>query len=457
MSRFAPREFSKGVKCGLTGASLEKTDNKTDARKRYREPTMNITARIQLLIISLLASVAGAHADVVTDWNTLALNAIRGYKMPPPKASRGLAMLHVAMYDAVNGIGRTHESYLVPSSVPASASREAAASAAARVILTSLFPTNAAMFDALHASTLGGVRNGPQKNMGITWGEAVAARILAARATDGSGAVVSAPAGSGAGVWVPTPSAAYLLPQWGSIVPFAMASSIQFRPPGPPALDSARYTTDFNEVKTLGAAVGSSRTAEQSQIALFWADGGGTETPPGHWNHIAQDVAAAEGNTMEENARLFALMNIAMADAAICAWDAKYFFHNWRPVTAIRNADLDGNPLTDADPAWSSFIGTPPFPDYVSGHSTFSAAAATILALFYGTDGVAFTTGSDFLPGVFRNFSSFSGAAAEAAMSRVYGGIHFRFASDDGLSGGLRIGEWTFRNYLQPKGNRSRN
>ena len=213
---------------------------------------------------------------------------------------------------------------------------------------------------------------------------------------------------------------------------------------------------NYNEVKTFGVAVGSVRTVEQSQIALFWADGAGTETPPGHWNHIAQDVGAAMGNTIEQNARLFALLNIAMADAAICAWDAKYTYDFWRPVTAIRAGDTDGNPATAPDPTWSSFVVTPPFPDYLSGHSTFSAAAATVLAMFYGTDNISFTTGSDFLPGVFRSFSSFSAAADEAAISRVYGGIHFRFASDDGLASGADIGAWTSAHFLQPKGNRSR-
>ena len=239
-------------------------------------------------------------------------------------------------------------------------------------------------------------------------------------------------------------------------MPFAIADHSQFRPPGPPSLDSSKWAADYNEVKALGAAVGSTRTPDQTEIAQFWADGAGTETPPGHWNHIAQDVGAAQGNTLEQNARLFALLNIAMADAGICAWDAKYTYHNWRPVTAIRNGDTDGNPATEPDPGWSSFIVTPPFPDYVSGHSTFSSAAATVLALFYGTDAISFQTGSDFLPGVVRSFSSFSAAANEAADSRVYGGIHFRFASDDGLAAGLSIGEWTFTHYLQPKADHSR-
>jgi hypothetical protein len=221
-------------------------------------------------------------------------------------------------------------------------------------------------------------------------------------------------------------------------------------------LDSARWAADYNEVKRLGAAIGSLRTPEQDLIALFWADGAGTETPPGHWNRIAQRVSADRPGTLEDTARLFALLNIAMADAGICAWDAKYAFDFWRPVTAIRNGDADGNPATEADPAWTSFIVTPPFPEYVSGHSAFSGAAATILARFYGTDRIAFTTGSDAVPGVLRTFEGFNDAAAEAAMSRLYGGIHFRSAIQDGLVAGVEIGEWTYARALAPKGNRSR-
>ena len=401
--------------------------------------------------INLVSSIGTpANADVVTDWNTAALNAIRGGSTAPPIASRRLAILHVSIYDAVNGIARTNEPFLVQSSAPSSASREAAASAAAHQALVNLFPAAASSFDALHAAILAAIPNGPQKTAGIVWGEFVANQILAARANDGSDALVPPPDGSGPGVWVPTPPAfsPYLLPQWGFVVPFGMSSSSQFRPPGPPSLDSDQYAADYNEVKELGAALGSTRTAEQTQIALFWADGAGTATPPGHWNSIAQIIAAGQGNTLEENARLFALLNIAMADAAICAWDAKYAFHFWRPVTAINFAEPELN--------WASFIVTPPFPDYVSGHSTFSGAAATVLALFYGTEDLPFTTGSDFLPGVYRSFPTCLDAAEEAAVSRLYGGIHFRSANEDGLLAGISISEWTDTHYLQSKGNRSR-
>src|SRR6266699_2839299 len=297
-----------------------------------------------------------ANADVVTDWNNSALNAIRADRTAPPIASRSLAILHASIYDAVNGIARTYEPYLVQSAVQASASREAAASAAAHEVLVNLFPASASTFDALHAAILATIPDGTHKANGIVWGEFVANQILTARADDGWDAVVQPPGGSGPGVWVPTPPAflPYLLPQWGFVVPFGMSSSSQFRPPGPPSLDSERYAADYEEVKELGAAVGSTRTEDQTEIALFWADGAGTETPPGDWNSIAQTIAGGRSNTLEQNARLFALLNIAMADAAICAWDAKYAFHFWRPVTAINFAEPQLN--------WMSFIVTPPFP-----------------------------------------------------------------------------------------------
>ncbi len=401
--------------------------------------------------VTLASSVAvPARADVVTDWNNAALDAIRVGNTAPPIASRSLSILHVSIYDAVNGIARTNEPYLVQSAAPASASRPAAASAAAHVALVNLFPASASTFDALHAQILAGVPDSAQKRAAIVWGEFVANQILAARANDGSDAVVSPPIGSGPGVWVPTPPAfaPYLLPQWGFVLPFGMSSSSQFRPLGPPPLDSQQYAADYEEVKELGAAIGSTRTGEQTEIALFWADGAGTETPPGHWNSIAQTIGEARGNTLEQNARLFALLNIAMADAGICAWDAKYNFNFWRPVTAIGFAEPDLN--------WMSFIVTPPFPDYTSGHSTFSAAAATVISLFYDTEDLPFTTDSDFLPGVFRSFATCMDAAEEAALSRIYAGIHFRTASEDGLQAGTGIGEWTVTNYLQPKHNRGR-
>jgi PAP2 superfamily len=414
---------------------------------------------LKTLVFCASLSIASiAEGDVVTDWNTAALNAIRADKTPPPKASRALAILHASIYDAVNGIVRSHAAYFVKGNASMTASQEAAASAAAHKVLVTLFPANAETFEQLHEATLAGIRHGPHKRRGLEWGESVADQILLWRASDNSD---EPPSGSGPqenqdepppGAWRPTPPAflPYLLPYWGQVTPFAIPTGDFFRPNGPPPLESAKYAADYNEVKGLGAAVGSSRTPEQTEIALFWADGAGTVTPPGHWNVIAQDVATVRRNTMRQNARLFALLNVAMADAAICAWDAKSTYNFWRPVTAIHEADIDRNPATAADPVWSSLIITPPFPDYISGHSTFSGAAAAVLSLFYGTTRIPFSTGSDALPGTVRDFRSFLDAAREAALSRMYGGIHFRSANDGGLKSGLAIGGWTFTHTMQP-------
>jgi hypothetical protein len=419
---------------------------------------MDLLRRLLLSCTLALAVTSAAQADVVAAWNGAAIEAIRSNQTAPPAASRALAILHVSAYDAVNGIVRTHESYLVPSGAPASASLQAAASAAARLVLAALFPSASDDFDRLHASILAGIADGPHKRAGIEWGERVARHVLARRSSDNSTATVAPPARTGPGAWQPTPPAfaPYLFPQWGSVTPFAMPTPSFMRPPGPPALTSERWAADYNEVKALGAAVGSSRTAEQSLIAIFWADGAGTETPPGHWNRIARLISGDRGSSLVDEARLFALLNLAMADAAICAWDAKHVYDFWRPVTAIRNGDSDGNPATVADLAWSSYIVTPPFPDYISGHSTFSGAAAAVLAMFFGADAITFSVGSDALPDVTRTFSSLSAAAHEAAASRLYGGIHFRSANEDGLAAGRAIGEWTVTHYLKEENNRSR-
>jgi membrane-associated phospholipid phosphatase len=412
-----------------------------------------------LLAVVLLAGSAVTQADVVTDWNQAALDAIRLAKTPPPMASRALAIMHAAVYDAVNGIDRRNGTYFVTSRVPSSASKVGAASAAAHRALVALFPLSVSKFDSLHAAALASIANGPQKATGVAWGEYVASEVLAWRAADGWNAAVAPPSNTGPGAWMPTPLAfaPYLLPQWGFVYPFALSSATQFRPNGPAALDSAEWAAEYNETKSLGGLGSITRTVDQTEIALFWADGSGTVTPPGHWNDIARDVVAMRGTTLEQNARLFALLNISMADAAIVAWDAKYHYAFWRPITAIRAGDTDGNAATDKDATWVPLLVTPPFPEYVSGHSTFSGAGAAVLAAFFGTDDIAFSTRSDALPGVTRSFSSFSGAAAEAGMSRIYGGIHFQSANEDGLATGRSIGDWAFRYHMQPKGNRSKN
>ncbi|MBX6313047.1 MAG: vanadium-dependent haloperoxidase, partial [Isosphaeraceae bacterium] len=258
--------------------------------------------------------------------------------------------------------------------------------------------------------------------------------------------------GTKPGDWRPTPPGFLppVLPNWPLVTPFALKAASQFRPGRPPALTSSAYARSFNQVKSIGAANSTTRTPEQTEIARFWLDGSGTSTPVGHWNRIAEDVAIARGNTLAQNARLFALLNIAEADVGIAAWKAKYTYNFWRPITAIREAATDGNRRTVADPGWTPLVVTPNHPSYPSGHADFSGAAARVLADFFGTDRVAFTSRSEAPLDVTRSYTRFSQAAKEAAMSRVYAGIHWSFDVEDGLRLGQRVGRYVSRNVLIP-------
>ena len=389
--------------------------------------------------------------DVVTDWSRVLLAAVKNTSTAPPKASRALAMVQVAIFEAMNGIAKDFDRYHVIGEPKSGASAVAAAATAAHIVLSELFPTQVDSFDAQRLTSLEGIPTGPLIN-GIEWGTVCANDILALRSNDNSGlevsytVIIESP-----GLWNPTPPGytAALLPNWPQVIPFTLSSGSSLRPQGPPALTSEEYTTAFNEVKVLGSATSSVRTPEQSQIALFWADSAGTETPPGHWLRIAAEVATALGLPTIERARLLALVGLGVADAAIVAWDAKYSYNHWRPVTAIRAASTDGNAGSVEDQTWSPLIGTPPFPAYTSGHSTFSATAATIIARVLGSDNTAFTTTSQGLPDVTRSFSSFSAAAAEAGQSRIYGGIHFQYDNQQALDNGAELGNLVIDGFLR--------
>ena len=297
------------------------------------------------------------------------------------------------------------------------------------------------------------MRNRIAKRLGVAWGEKVASEIMLWRSTDGAAMPVAYTPGTRPGDWQPTPPAfaPALLPQWGDVVPFGLQSGDLFRPPPPPALNTAAWAADMNEVKRLGAINSTERTADQTIIAQFWANGAGTETPAGHWNRIAHSISDQRGLSLRQNARLFALLNIALADAAIVSWDCKFAYNLWRPVTAIRNADLDGNGATEKVADWTPLLVTPPFPEYTSGHSTFSGAASRVLEMFFGTDRITFTVDSDGTPGHFRTFTSIAAAANESGMSRIYGGIHFQSANVWGLASGRACGEYVSTRLLQPR------
>jgi len=387
--------------------------------------------------------------NAVTEWNTTLLDAVRTASSAPPLASRNMAMVHAAIYDSVNSISKKYSPYRVSIDAPAGTSQEAATAAAAHRTLVGLYPAQAGKFDAALQSSLAKIPDGKAKQDGIALGQQVADQIISSRNTDGITKVVQYTPSTDLGSWTPTPPAlaAALAPQWPQVTPFAMTSGSQFRPPGPPALDSAKYAEEVNYVKEIGKSDSLTRTPDQTAIAKFWANGAGTFTPPGHWNQIAEETATLTGQSLEDSARLFALLNFALADAAISCWDAKYEYNLWRPVTAIRQADTDNNPNTTADPQWLPLVTTPPFPEYMSGHSTFSGAADAVMSSVFGSD-FGFADRGDRSVNSLRTYQNFSEAADESGMSRLYGGIHFMSANVDGLSAGRNVGNYVVQNFL---------
>ncbi|HYH67721.1 MAG TPA: vanadium-dependent haloperoxidase [Urbifossiella sp.] len=382
--------------------------------------------------------------DPVLRWNEAALRAIRADRTPPPVAARNLAVLHLAVHDAAAATEATDAPFRVRYAAVVVADPTAAAAVAAHRVLVELYPGSVEALDATLDDTLGPVPAGPAKDRGIALGQATAEAVLRWRGNDHRTARRSdyAPR-PGPGRWRPTPDgfARPLLPGWAGVPCFVLADPAALRPPPPPAVGTPEYDRAYQEVALLGRSDSPARTRDQTEVAFFWADGDGTVTPPGHWNRIAQTVAAARRLSTAETARLFALLNLALADAAVVCWEGKFRYDVWRPVTALR----------EADPTWTPLLPTPPFPAYTSGHSSFSGAAAAVLAGFFGTDEVAFTATSEGLPGVRRAYKGFSQAAAEAGMSRVYGGIHWQFDNTAGLACGREVGEQVLRRHARPR------
>jgi PAP2 superfamily len=374
-------------------------------------------------------------AAVVIDWNQTLIAALATAGTPAPVGTRLGAIVQSAVFDAVNGIERRYTAIHVQPAAPRGASREAAVAGAAHEALVSLFPAQRPMLDAQLATSLAGLdedNSGDDGDddesvaAGLAWGESVADQIVAWRAGDHfSDALPVYVSGTQPGDWQPTPPGFATQPlfrQLAVTTPFALTSPSQFRPAGPPPLSSARYAADFNEVKAFGNAT----TPEQAATARFWNG----DTPTAIWDRVADQVAQAHDLNLSDDARLLARLNISLADAAIAIWDAKNHFDRWRPVTAIAQADTDGNPDTVAQPGWTPLITTPNFQEYPSGHSGVSSAAATILASEFG-DATSFTVSSAGVPGDVRSFTSFSASVAQVNDARVFAGIHFRFACED--------------------------
>jgi hypothetical protein len=402
------------------------------------------------LIITLAAAAVAlgapglARADTVTDWNSTLIAGLEAAKLPPPTSARISAIVQASVFDAVNGIERRYTPYHVDPAAAPGASRDAAAAGAAYTALVALIPSQKPLFDQQLAASLAQISDdrfdpGQSVVRGLDWGQTVANDILAWRATDGFDAVLPPyVGGTAAGDWQPTPPSfgPPLFRQFANMTPFALTSPAQFLPPGPPSLTSPRYVQDLNEVQTLGSTASTTRTPEQTQTAVFWQ----VDTPAAMWNRVADQLANANNTTLPQNARLLALMNIALADATIGIWNAKNTFNFWRPVTAIQ---------IGGDPTWAPLLPTPVFQEYPSAHSGVSNAAASVLASFYGDD-TSFTVTSAGLPGVERDFTSFSSAVQQVEDARIYAGFHFRFSCVDGATLGAQVADYVIQALMQP-------
>jgi len=412
---------------------------------------------ICVVSIFLTLSVAGfAHADEVTDWNQVMLRASLLSGGSPLVVSRVAAIVQTAVFDAVNGVDPRYGYIRVQPAAPQGSSARAAAVQAAYVTLVSLFPTQQSTFDAQRAVSLLEIASDEDSASiasGIQWGQSVANAILAWRSTDG---FTPPPppflGGSSVGMWRPTPPAlaAGAGPQFAYMTPWTIPSPSQFRPAGPPALTSARYAEDFAETKSMGHIASPIRTSDQTIAAFFWNSASAAYL----WNSVAQSllkdrIRSKKPRMLLANARLFARLNIAMADAAIACWEAKYAYVFWRPVTAIPLADTDNNPATIADPAWSPLFATPAHPEYPSGHSALSGAATVVLEERFGKN-THFHVRSDLLFGAVRSFKNFSDAMEEIQNARIYAGIHFRSATQDGQALGVAVGNYVLQHAVLP-------
>jgi hypothetical protein len=404
--------------------------------------------RKPLLLSALLGAASlltghAARADAVIDWNEKAVAAVYAARLSPDQQSRNLAIVHIAVFEAVNSIEPRYTPYRTRLAAEAGASPEAAAAAAAHAVLVKLFPEQAKDFDATLQAALVKLPEGPGKASGIRLGERAAAAILAERAQDGADAPITYRPFTLPGKYVPTQLPASST--WNAVKPFAIKSGDQFRPPAPYALSSAQWAADYNEVKKMGAKTGSARSPEQNDIARFWQITGAVT-----YNPVTRHVATVKGLDLLDNARLFALSSIASADTAVAIFDAKYAHGFWRPVTAIRNGDIDGNDATVLDAGWEPMIATPMHPEYPCAHCTFQAAAAGVLQVMYGDTVPRFSLTSTAAPGITRSFERLSDYVAEVINGRIYEGVHYRTSGEVGAALGRKIAEDVVRNQLRP-------
>jgi len=409
-----------------------------------------------LTVLGMILLTTAQAADPIAAWNQISETAVKTSGHPPPVAALDFAIVHLAIYDAVESVERRYEPYytLVPG---ATGSPSAAAARAGHDVLVGLFPAQSATLDADYASFLAANGIDPL-DPATAAGALVAANMLALRATDGRFPLNPPPflGSTSIGQWRPTPSllpgtppslAPGLTPWVATVTPFTLDSDSQFRVDPPPALTSELWADNYNETKTVGSLTSATRTAEQTEIGYFWADSG-----PILWQNALRYISGTYLHGVGETARMYALVEAAMADAQIACWDSKYFYNFWRPITAIRLGDQDGNPATTVDPYWQPLINTPNFPEYPSGHADISGAIAHMLRLYFGSDDLTFqmTTTNALAPQTTRTFSSFSQAEQEVIDARVYVGIHYRNSDTTAAAQGRRVANWVFNHYMRP-------
>jgi hypothetical protein len=405
-----------------------------------------------LLAILVMIGSPTARADAVTDWAAI-MEESTLHVPDPAQPIRVAAIMQLAVFEAVNSIVGDYEPYLVEPYLehvaPASAaSPEAAAIAAAHRVLAVLLPDQAESLQARRATSLAAVPDGAPKSAGIAIGEAAADAILARRANDGMETVVPYTPGALPGRYRPTPPD--FTPAFGTqlsrVTPFAIDSAARYRVPPPPALRSQRYGRDYGEVKKLGELISKKRPNDRADVARFYAPDG---IVPIYFS-AARQVSASQGKTLAENARIFALLGMAIFDAMVACFDSKYFYDYWRPVTAIRMGDTDANRQTEADSGWTPFVFTPPFPSYPSGHASFGGAARHVLERVFGKDGHAITLSTPEVPDVVLHYSSWKQITDDIDDARIYGGVHFRFDQEAAARQGHRIGRHILRHWLRP-------
>jgi hypothetical protein len=403
---------------------------------------MQADLRKVLVAIALIAPAPAAFADVITDWNEKAVAFVTP-RMVPAAGQRVVAIMQVAIFDAVNSIDRRYRPYLVQLPATPKASKEAAAAAAAGTVLAGLYPQEGELTNA-KVAYLAAIPDGDAKTEGIKLGEAVAARILESRAKDGADAPDAYRYKTKPGVYVPTP--AMVSSTWANLKPFALTSASQFRPQPPIALNSDQWAADYNEIKEFGGKTSTKRSAQQTEDARFWLITGPQSTEP-----FVRQVVTGRKLSLIDGARLMALTSVAAADAAIAVFDAKYHYEFWRPITAIRNGDQDDNPATERDATWQAIDNTPMHPEYPCAHCIISNAIATAIETALGAaDGPEIVMTSPTAPGATHRWTSVRAYADEVAYARIWAGFHYRFSTRVGQDMGRKIGDYVAKTLMQP-------